>query len=235
MMTVKEVSILTGVSVRTLHHYDAIGLLKPALVSEAGYRMYDSDSLSRLQTILLYRELMFPLKEIKAILDSPGFDRRAALKDQLDLLTMQRSRLDRIIALARKIHDEGDSNMNFDAFDTKEFDAYKAEAKARWGDTAAYAQYEKRGNPAAGDGLMDVIAQIAALRPLDPASAEAAAKVRALQAYITANFYDCTDQILAGLGQMYTGDERFKKNIDKHAGEGAAEYVSTAIAACLNK
>lgn len=112
-------------------------------------------------------------------------------------------------------------------------DAYKAEVKARWGNTAAYAQYEKRGNPAAADGLMDLISEIAALRPLEPASPEASAKVRALQTYITANFYDCTDEILASLGRMYVLDERFKNNIDKHAGEGAAEYVSAAIANCI--
>ena len=79
MRTVKEVSKLTGVSVRTLHHYDAIGLLKPTAVTQAGYRLYDDEALGRLQSILLFRELQFPLKEIQAILDSPGFDRSQAL------------------------------------------------------------------------------------------------------------------------------------------------------------
>ena len=80
MKTVNEVSKLTGVSVRTLHHYDAIGLLKPTQVTEAGYRLYDDTALARLQTILLFRELQFPLKEIKSILDSPDFNREQALK-----------------------------------------------------------------------------------------------------------------------------------------------------------
>ena len=88
MRTVHEVSRLTGVSVRTLHHYDAIGLLKPAHVTQAGYRLYDDAALRRLQSILLFRELQFPLKQIKAILDSPGFDRKEALRQQLEMLQL---------------------------------------------------------------------------------------------------------------------------------------------------
>lgn len=88
MRTVNEVSKITGVSVRTLHHYDAIGLLKPTKVTEAGYRMYDDTAISRLQSILLFRELQFPLKEIKSILDSPNFDPAEALTQQIELLTI---------------------------------------------------------------------------------------------------------------------------------------------------
>ena len=86
MRTVKEVSRITGVSVRTLHYYDAIGLLKPTKVTEAGYRMYDDTALSRLQNILLFRELQFPLKEIKVILDSHGFSQEEAIAQQIKLL-----------------------------------------------------------------------------------------------------------------------------------------------------
>ena len=93
MKTVKEVSLLTGVSVRALHHYDAIGLLKPAKVTEAGYRLYDTASLERLQQILLFRELEFPLKEIKAILESPDFDRNKALEQQISLLELKKEHL----------------------------------------------------------------------------------------------------------------------------------------------
>ena len=136
--------------------------------------------------------------------------------------------------IAIKIYDIGADIMDLNVFDANEFDSYKAEAKARWGSTEAYSQYEKCGNTSAADGLMNIIIEIAAQRPLPPASPEAVLKVCALQAYITANFYECTDAILAGLGQLYVADERFKNNIDKHAGEGAAEYVSAAIAACIN-
>ena len=101
MMTVHEVSELTGVSVRALHHYDQLGLLKPAEVTEAGYRLYDEDSLTRLQSILLFRELQFPLKDIGAILDSPSFDRNKALDQQIRLLELQKEHLDNLIDLAR--------------------------------------------------------------------------------------------------------------------------------------
>ena len=103
MRTVKEVSKLTGVSVRTLHHYDAIGLLKPTAVTQAGYRLYDDAALGRLQTILLFRELQFPLKEIKAILDSPGFDRSQALEQQIALLELQYQRMGELLAFAREM------------------------------------------------------------------------------------------------------------------------------------
>ena len=102
MRTVKQVSELTGVSVRTLHHYDAIGLLKPAAVTKAGYRLYDDAALERLQQILLFRELQFPLKEIKMILESPCFDRDQALEQQITLLTLRKEQLEKLIDLDRK-------------------------------------------------------------------------------------------------------------------------------------
>jgi len=239
MRTVGEMSAISGVSVRTLHHYDAIGLLKPTATTDAGYRLYDEGALERLQAILLLRELTFPLEEIKRMLDSPAFDISAALDDRIRLLELQRCRLDRLIALARSIRN-GENTMEFNAADTHEHDAYREEAKARWGKTAAYAEYEKKtagrsGSEIsdAGAGLMSVIASVAAMRPLPPDDPAVAAKARGIQAFITENFYTCTDEIFASLAQMYTADERMKKNIDKAAGEGAAEYVSRAIKSCL--
>ncbi len=236
MLTVNEVSKLSGVSVRTLHHYHKTGLLIPAAISEAGYRLYDGTSLDRLKQILLFRELMFPLKEIKSILDDPGYDRERSLKDQIILLKMQRSRLDGLIDLCENML-KGDTDiMDFNNFDKSEFDKYAAEAKQRWGNTEAYAEYEKRGaGKDAADGLMQKIAEAASMRPLPPEDAAVSAKVREIQKYITDNFYTCTDEIFAGLAAMYTGDPRMKANIDKTAGEGAAEYVSRAITACLAK
>ena len=116
--TVKEVSRLTGVSIRALHHYDAIGLLKPSRVSEAGYRFYDGEALKRLQTILLFRQLQFPLKQIKAILDSPDFDPASAIADQIRLLELQREHLDNLIRHARQIQKEG-ITMEFSVFDNR--------------------------------------------------------------------------------------------------------------------
>ena len=232
MKTVKEVSRITGVSVRTLHHYDAIGLLRPTQVTESGYRLYDDTALQRLQLILFFRELEFPLQEIKDILDTPNFDPREALADQIHLLELQKQHLENLIAHARKIHKTGVIDLNFKAFDKHEMDAYAAEAKAKWGKTEAYQEYEKKssGKDAQyGDALMAIFAEIGAVRHLDPASEEVQALVSKIQNHITAHFYNCTKPILAGLGQMYVSDQRFRENIDRAGGEGCAEFVAKAI------
>ena len=236
MKTVKEVSRVTGVSVRTLHHYDAIGLLKPTRVTEAGYRLYDDTALRRLQTILLFRELQFPLKEIKEILDSPGFDPKEALDQQIRLLELQRQHLEALISHARHIQKTGVITMDFSAFDTTEMDKYAAEAKARWGKTEAYKEFEQKTagqTPArmkdAGDALMDIFAQLGAIRHTSPASGEAQALVAKLQAFITEHYYTCTKQILRGLGQMYIAGDSMTENIDRSGGEGTAEFAHQAI------
>lgn len=138
MRTVHEVSRLAGVSVRTLHHYDAIGLLPPTGLTEAGYRLYDDTALARLQTILLFRELEFPLKDIKRMLDDPNFDQTAALADQIRLLELRQARLERLVALARETLQTGVIPMQFDAFDRTELEQYAAEVKEKWGNTAAW-------------------------------------------------------------------------------------------------
>lgn len=238
MRTVNEVSKITGVSVRTLHHYDAIGLLKPTKVTEAGYRMYDDTAISRLQSILLFRELQFPLKEIKAILDSPDFDPMEALAQQIELLELQYKHIGKLISFAREIQDKGVITMSFEAFDKSEIQQYKAEAKARWGGTQAHKDYEQRAaarsdlesDEIAGQ-LMAMFAEIGTLRHLSPSAKEVQEKIADLQKFITDNYYVCTDEILNGLGQMYVEDERFKKNIDKAGGDGTAEFVRQAISA----
>ena len=110
-MTVNEVSKLTGVSIRTLHYYDQIGLLQPTGITESGYRQYDDTALERLQQILLFRELEFSLKDIKAIMDNPNFDRRKALEQQIALLTLKKEHLKNLIDLARDIKDIGVNKM----------------------------------------------------------------------------------------------------------------------------
>ncbi len=230
MMTVREVSSITGVSVRALHHYDAIGLLKPARTTEAGYRLYDDASLARLQEILLLRELEFGLKEIKNVIDDPGFDRSAALSDQLALLILKRERLDRLIELARNLLEKGE-NMDFTAFDDSKERAYAEEAKRRWGGTAAYKEFEaKKPGKAEADGLMARFIELGKLRSLPIGDARVREALEGLKDYITANFYECTPEIFRGLGEMYASDPRFKKSIDKAGGEGTAEFVSRAIA-----
>ena len=143
MMTVMEVSEKTGVSIRTLHYYDQIGLLRPDGTTEAGYRLYSRENLKRLQEILLLRELEFPLKAIARILDDPQTDKIAAMDQQIRLLTMKRNRLSAIISIAERIK-KGEDIVDLKAFDKSHIDKYAEEAKQRWGDTEAYKESEKR-------------------------------------------------------------------------------------------
>ena len=230
MKTVKEISRLTGISVRTLHYYDEINLLKPTKITNAGYRLYDDTALERLHSILLFRELQFPLKEIKAILDNSDFDTKTALKEQIKLLELQRKRLDNIIFSARKILMKGTENMSFSAFDKTEMDKYIQEAKQRWGNTEAYKEFEQKHFPTDNaEEMMQIFAEIGKIKHLSPNSQEAQDLIKKLQNFITDNYYTCTDEVLKGLGKMYICDARFKNNIDKAGGIGTAEFTAKAI------
>lgn len=236
MRTVNEVSKLTGVSVRTLHHYDAIGLLKPTTVTKAGYRLYDDTAISRLQNILMFRELQFPLKEIKVILDSPDFDQAEALTQQIKLLELQKKHIEELISFAREIQEKGVIKMNFNAFSKAEIDHYAAEVKEKWGSTRAYEEYEKNRKQKTEhelreteNQLMALFAEIGSLQQLLPSEKEVQKKICMLQKFITDNYYVCTNEILKGLSQMYVNDERMKHNIDKAGGSGTAEFVKQAI------
>ena len=236
MMTVNEVSKLTGVSIRTLQYYDKIGLLHPAKYTEAGYRLYDDAALETLQQILLFRELEFPLKEIKEIIGSPDFDRSKALGQQIELLRLKKEHIENLIELAEGIKLLGVRNLKFDAFDTRKLDEYAAQAKASWGQTPAYKEYEEKAKGRTKEedkkiyqGMIDIFAEFGAIRKSDPASGEAQALVKKLQDYITEHMYTCTNEILSGLGKMYAGGGEFTKNIDSFGGEGTAEFASKAI------
>lgn len=242
MKTVKEVSKLAGVSVRALHHYDAIGLLKPTAVTEAGYRLYDDRALRRLQTILLFRELQFPLKEIKAILDSPDFDPSKAIAQQIKLLELQYKHIGELIAFARGIQNKGGTKMDFAVFDRSEMEAYASEVKAKWGSTKAYQEYRQKDIAQHNDhygktahALMTMFSELGELKHLSPHAGEVQEKIAALQQWITDHCYTCTNELLSGLGELYVCDERFRRNIDKAGGEGTAEFVRQAIKAyCSN-
>ena len=236
MKTVQQVSKLTGVSVRTLHHYDQIGLLKPTKITEAGYRLYDDEALRKLQTILFFRELEFPLKQIGEFLNDPAFDAQKVLSDQIRLLELRMEQLEKLISHARQIQKTGVIPMDFSAFDRSKQDAYAAEAKKRWGKTDAYKEFEQKTagqtqeqQNAAGDGLMAVFARMGTIRTADPAAPEAQALVKELQDYITAHYYTCTKQILRGLGMMYVAGDEMTENIDKAGGEGTAQFAHEAI------
>ena len=238
-MQINEFAKLAGVSVRTLHYYDEIGLLKPAFVDEQNsYRFYDENSLLRMQEILFYRELDFPLKSILEILSSPDYDKQKAFTEQRKLLELKKERLERIIDA---LDGATKGKVTMTAFDNSDYETarkqYEVEAKQRWGEIDAYkehagktAKYTKDKWQSVNDGLMAVFAKFAECieNGHTADSDEAQALVKELQDYITENYYTCTKEILAGLGQMYIADERFKTNIDKN-GDGTAEFVSLAI------
>ena len=237
MMTVNEVSKLSGISVRTLHYYDQIGLLHPDQVSEAGYRLYGQASLERLQQILLFRQLGFPLKEIKDIIDSPDFNKEEALDQQIQMLRLQQEHLSGLINLALEIKKNGVNKMDFKPFDTSKLDEYAKEAKERWGDSAAYQEsarktknYTKEDWNMANEQITSVFAEFGKLKELPPESPDAQMAVKKLQDLISQFYYACDKEVLAGLGQMYTADQRFKDNIDKMGGNGTAEFAARAIA-----
>lgn len=238
MMTVHEVSARTGVSIRALRHYDRIGLLPPAKVSPAGYRLYDDGSLERLQCILLFRELQFPLKDIRAILESPAFDRNRALDQQIELLQLKVEHLNNLIDLAKGIKLIGVKRLDFTAFDMKKIDEYARQAKASWGTTPAYREYEEKSKGRSRDEeqrlaveLMAILAGFGAMQGQDPAGETARAKVAELRDFITAHYYTCTDDILYRLGVMYTGGGSISENIDRAGGPGTAEFAWRAIEA----
>lgn len=237
MKTVKEISRLTGVSVRTLHYYDEINLLKPTETTDAGYRLYDDTALERLHNILLFRELKFPLREIKAILDSDNFDKESALKEQIKLLEMQKNRLDEIINSARKLLMKGNDNMNFSAFDKSKIEKYADEAKKKWESTAAYKEFAEKhlDSDDKAEEFMQIFAEIGKIKSLEPDSETAQNMIKKLQNFITENYYNCTDDILKGLGQMYIADERLKNNIDSAGGDGTAEFTAKSIMIYANK
>lgn len=236
MKTVNEVSKLTGVSIRTLQYYDKIGLLKPAEYTESGYRLYDDAALERLQQILLFRELEFPLKDIKDIVTRSDFDKRLALDQQIELLELKKEHIENLISMCRGLKLRGVRHLDFTAFDTSKLDEYAKRAKERWGNTPEYKEFEeKNGKRSKSEeksmmaDFMKIFEEFGAMKDQDPASAEVQDQVRKLQSFITEHFYKCSNEILSGLGKMYAGGGEFTENIDKMGGEGTAEFTYKAI------
>lgn len=241
MMTVHQVSKLSGVSIRALHHYDAIGLLPATEVTDAGYRLYDDAALERLQSILLFKELEFPLKEIKRILDSPGFDKAKALEQQIHLLEMRKEHLQNLIDLARGMKMMGVKPMSFEAFETKKMDEYARQARESWGTTPEYQESLQRDakrtpaeRQAMAGAMMKLFAEFGTMKAASPQSDEAMAQARKLQQFITDNYYHCSDEILCCLADMYADGGDFTVNIDQAGGEGTAEFACQAIHAMVN-
>ncbi len=240
-LSIKRFAELTGVSVRTLHYYDEISLLKPDCIDEQNrYRVYGEKAFERMQEILFYRELDFTLKEIKEILSSPNYVKEEALNSQKQMLILKKDRLQRIIK-AIELIENGERVTDLNMFDKSEFEAtrdrYKSEAKERWGATDAYkenavktAEYSNEKWNDIGDELNSIIAEFAkamksGIKENDLKALSLAAR---LQNFITETQYTCTKEILACVGEMYVSDVRFKRNIDRH-GYGTAEFISKTI------
>ena len=236
MKTVNEIAQLAHVSVRTLHHYDAIGLLKPTEVTEAGYRLYDDAALERLYLILLFRELEFPLKDIQGILDAPDFDRNRILEQQVELLKAKANHLQTLIHLANGIKLIGVKYLEFNNWDPKKIDEYQAQAQTLYGKSEAWQEYTQKAknrtkeqNQAVNRKVMDFFVELGKLRHLPPDHPEVQAWVKELQTFFTEHFYTCTPQILQGLGEMYAGGGSMTENIDAAGGKGTGAFALEAI------
>jgi len=243
-ITIGHVARLAGITVRTLHHYDDIGLLTPSERRQNGYRCYTDADISRLQQILAYRELDLGLDEIARILDKPS--------DSVEALATARHRIDDQLEKLRRIAASLDAAIDaetkgtrmtpeekLEAFGEFDPDEFADEAEERWGGTDAFAESARRTaaytpadwkrQRAETDAIyQELLALLANGIPAD--SPAAAALVDAHRASITKWFYDCTPEIHAGLGAMYVADERFRSNINA-SGDGLAEYLSAAIEA----
>ena len=242
MMTVHEVSKLAGVSIRTLQYYDKIGLLRPTEYTDAGYRLYDDAALERLQHILLFRELEFPLEDIKAILNSSDFDRGKALEQQIELLKLKKEHIENLMNFALGIKLLGVRHMDFKVFDRSKLDEYSRQAKELYGSTPEYKQMQEKAknrteeeDKLLADRFMLFFKEAGEIRNADPASPKAQDLVKRIQDFITENMYTCTDKILNGLGRMYSGGGDFTRNIDAYGGEGTAEFVDKAIRIYVGK
>jgi DNA-binding transcriptional MerR regulator len=242
---VKDVARLTGVSIRTLHHYDAIGLLVPGARTTAGYRLYTEADLLRLQQILIGRELGLSLEDIRKSLDDPRFDRKLALLDQRERLrdrARQTEAMIRAIDVALAAFDssrtKGEMNMAdlFEGFNPAQ---YEEEARRQWGTTDAYVESEKRTRRYTPDDWQAIKAEqasvydaaVAAIKAgQTPSSSEAMDIAERHRQSIDRWFYPCSHDMHRGLASMYESDERFRQSIDRH-GEGLVEFLADAIRA----
>lgn len=238
-MKVKEVADLVAISVRTLHHYDEIGLLTPDEITEAGYRIYSKENLQDLQQILFFRELGFPLKEIKEIIHDPTFNKEEALQLHRDMLLKKQERLSQLISTIDKtlLNLKGEVDMSdkekFAGFDFSH-NPYEEEARKRWGDNAVDEANAKLQNKSdAGmkkfeNTINEIYRKLAEIRHEAPDTKLAQERIHEWYVFLN-TFGSYSKEAFKGLGQMYVEDERFTENIDRF-GEGLAEFMRDAMA-----
>jgi MerR family transcriptional regulator, thiopeptide resistance regulator len=244
-LTVGAAARLAGVTVRTLHHYDEIGLLVPSDRSDAGYRRYGDDDLERLQRILFYRELGFGLDQIREVMTDGHADASAHLRRQHGMLRDRIRRLERMVAAVEKAMEARTMGIDltpeerFEVFGEFDPDEHAAEVDQRWGDTDAYRESARRTRgytksdwqriKAEGQAAVEKV--LAAMKAGKPANSEEAmdgAEMHRLQ--IDRNFYPCSYELQVGLAEMYLGDPRFTATYESIA-VGLAQYLHDAIKA----
>ncbi|PNG18526.1 MerR family transcriptional regulator [Streptomyces cahuitamycinicus] len=246
--SVGQVAGFAGVTVRTLHHYDDIGLLVPSERSHAGHRRYSDADLDRLQQILFYRELGFPLDEVAALLDDQATgkaDPRAHLRRQHELLTARIEKLRKMAAAvehameARTMGLDLTPEEKFEVFGGKDPEQYAEEVEARWGGTDEYAESQRRTASYTKEDWKRIQAEAAewgeryvALMSAgeDPAGEAAMALAEEHRQHICRSFYECSYELHRSLGEMYVSDERFTAFYDAMR-PGLAEHLKDAIAA----
>ncbi|QAS52539.1 MerR family transcriptional regulator [Halobacillus litoralis] len=245
MYKVKEVAEIAGVSVRTLHHYDHIGLLSPQHVTDKGYRLYGEEGMARLQQILFFKEMDFSLQKIKKILDDPHFDEKQALSNHKEILMEKKIRLERIIHSVDQTLEsvQGGENManedRFKPFDRRHIEEhqkkYEKEVKERWGQTDAYKESKRKTSSYTDEDWKriqeesnEIDRQIVDRMSQGPEDEEVQRLIGEKRQHITDYFYECNTEIFCGLADMYVNDPRFTKNIDKWA-EGYAEFLRDAM------
>lgn len=236
--TVQQLASLAGVSVRTLHYYDGVDLLKPAGIQKNGYRYYEETELLRLQQILFFRELDFSLDDIKRVLSSPNFDMKMALNDQRKLIKLKRNRLDRLVQtidktikkINKEIHME-DKEL-YGNFSKEEMDKYAEEARQKWGNTEAFKQSQERVQKMGKAGLAKVIQEAgeltqeiaAAMKNGQDPKSEAVQKLIARHYNGLRAFYEPNLAMYRGMAKMYVDDPRFKTNYENVA-VGLAQFM----------
>jgi len=236
---------MAGVSVRTLHYYDQIGLLEPSSRTQAGYRLYDEDDLLLLQQILFYRELDLPLNRIKATVTDPGFDPVAALSEHRCRLEEKAERIARLLGTIDKTIARlgGEATMLTDeelweGFSKKQIKRYSAEVKARWGKSPEYAESQRRVRSwtkeklaairKTGEGVEGELAAVVKAGKADPRSPEVQRLIARWAEHIR-TFYEPTAEVFAGLGRMYVEHKGFRARYDALA-PGLAELMRDAMA-----
>lgn len=237
LKTVNEIAKLTGITVRALHYYDQINLLKPSNSSQAGYRLYSNEDVETLQQIMFLKEIGFELKQIKDIIHNSKFDKREALKKHKEILILKKKRIESLIKLVDS-ELEGNSNLSFLEFNESTIIAkqkeYHAEVVQRFKNTQAYKEFEekqsKRNNkfPDIDKKAREIFGEIAECMESSPSCKKVQHLISLWQKYITENYYNCTNEMLQCLALMYVEDERFKNYINSIR-DDLAQYINEAI------